>query len=230
MDPTLQRAEELAAVWEGISRADVFGHNRGRALYRLARRHDHIYTPRALRSLISRFCPLAELSSTVIPVHVVTTDLDNCVAKWWASGPAAEILYASACLPGLFPPAVLGGHRHVDGGVLEPAPVQHAVDLDASMVYVLGEVAGPEEEPAGRLTALDVLVRSFAISRYARLPDAAALARADQRVITVPGASTAGIDITDFSHTSRLIARSRERASSYLALERGLHEPVELML
>jgi len=33
----------------------------------------------------------------------VTTDLDLGVVRWWDRGPARDILYASACLPGLFP-------------------------------------------------------------------------------------------------------------------------------
>ena len=216
IDPTVARIEELAAIWKRITRADVFGRNRYGTVYRLARRHDHIYTPRALRTLISAFCTVGDLGETRIPVHVVTTDLDHGVARWWSTGPAQEILYASACLPGLFPPAELGGHRHVDGGVLEPAPVGRAVDLDVAEVYVLGEVFGPDIEPRVPATALDVLLRSFAISRYARLPEPSALARAGQRVITVPGASTAGIEITNFAHTARLIDESYARATRFL--------------
>jgi NTE family protein len=219
MDPTIAQVDRLAAIWRGLSREDVFGRNRYGTITRVLLRQDHIYTPAALRALIARFCALTELADTKVPVHVVTTDLDNGVARWWETGPAIDILYASACLPGLFPPVMLGGHRHVDGGVLEPAPVQRAVDLDASTVYVLGEIVGPEDERPGRLTALDVLIRSFAISRYARLPEPTALARAGQRVITVPGADTTDIDITDFSHTGRIIDESRTRSRRFLTGE-----------
>jgi hypothetical protein len=100
--------------------------------------------------------------------------------------------------------------------VLEPAPVQRPVDLDASTVYVLGEIVGPEDERPRRLTALDVLIRSFAISRFSRLPDPTALARAGQRVITVPGADTTDIEITDFSHTSRIIDESQVSSRRFL--------------
>ena len=215
-EPTEARARMLADIWLGLSRADVFGRNRYGILYRLARRHDHIYTPAALRSLIARFCPLVDLADAKIPVHVVTTDLDDGVARWWSRGPAADILYASACLPGLFPPAILAGHRHVDGGVLEPAPVGRAVDLDATEIYLLGEAEGPEAEGAGRLTALEVLLRSFAISRYSRLPDPEAVARAGQRVYCLPGAPRRGIDITNFDHTRRLIWQSRDYVRHWL--------------
>ena len=215
-DPSPRRAEELAYIWQRLNREDVFGRNRYYTLSRLVLRHDHIYTPAPLRALISRFCPIDRLEDAPIAIQVVTTDLDHGVAKWWGSGPADDILYASACLPGLFPPAVLQEHRHVDGGVLEPVPVIRALDLDASTVYVLGEPSGPEARTS-RPNALEVLIRSFDISRYARLPELEALGRPGQRVIAVPGARTGHIPITNFDQTRRLIAESRAISREFLA-------------
>ena len=217
LDPTLAQVDRLADIWTGLSRADVFGTGRRRTLARLVLRQDHLFSAQAMRRLIAQCCPVVDLGDLAVPLHVVTTDLDNGVARWWRSGPAQDILYADACLPGLFAPITLDGHRHVDGGVLEPSPVQRAVDLDATMVYVLGEVVGPEDDPASELTALDVLVRSFAISRYARLPDPESLGRPGQRVIVIPGADTVGIPLVDFSHTRRLITESRARSRRFLA-------------
>jgi hypothetical protein len=99
---------------------------------------------------------------------------------------------------------------------LEPVPVQRAIDLDANVVYVLGQSSGPGEDVPARMAALQVLLRSFGISRYARLPDPTSLARLGQRVIVVPGAPVAGIDITDFSHTPRLIRDSVSRAHRFM--------------
>lgn len=219
--PCLAQVDRLARIWLGLSRRDVFGGSRSSAVARLVARRSHIYDPDALRTLISRFCTVASLDDCLIPVHVVTTDLELGVARWWTSGPAGDLLYASACLPGLFPPAVLGGHRHVDGGVLEPVPIRRAVDLDAAVIYVLGDVRGPEDSPPSRLTAIDVLVRSFAISRYAPLPDPSALGRSGQQVVVVPGADTRSVDITDFRHTARLIGESRQAARAFLSGDRA---------
>jgi NTE family protein len=221
MDPTVAHIGRMETLWRGLSRNNVFGTARSGVVARLLTHRDHLWSPQALRDLIARNCPVGDLSDLAIPVEVVTTDIDNSVARWWRAGPAAEILYATACLPGLLRPALLDGHRHVDGGVLEPAPVQRAVDLDASTVYVLGEIVGPGDEPPARMTALDVLVRSFAVSRYARLPDPAGLARVGQRVIVVPGADTVGVAITDFRHTDRLLTESHERSTRFLR-ETGL--------
>lgn len=216
MDPGVDQARQLADVWHGLGRADVFGTGWARTLGRLLRRRDHIYDPGPLQTLIRRLCPLADLADAPIPVHLVTTDLDLGFARWWTSGPAHELLYASACLPGLFPPLVIEGRRHVDGGVLEPVPVQRAVDTDAKVVYLLGQVFGPGEDDPRSKGALDVLLRSFAVSRYSRLPDPTSLARVGQRVVVVPGARAVGIDITDFSHTRRLIKESVSRAHRFL--------------
>lgn len=224
IDPTLAQVERMERLWQGLTRDRVFGTGRPGVVARLLTHRDHLWSPVPLRALIAANCPIDDLCDLALPVEVVTTDIDNGVARWWRCGPAAEILYATACLPGLLPPTILDGHRHVDGGVLEPVPVQRAVDLDASTVYVLGDVVGPDEEPPEQLSALDVLVRSFTVSRYARLPDPVGLARAGQRVIVVPGANTAGVAVTDFSHTPRLLAEGRERSRRFLS-ETGLARP-----
>ena len=223
VEPTLDQVDRMEELWLGLSRRDVFGSGRHRTVARLLTHQDHLWSPRALRQLIRECWPVDDLADLAVPVQVATTDLDNAVARWWQSGPTVEVLCASACLPGLLPPVVLDGHRHVDGGVLEPAPVQRAVDLDATTVYVLGD-SGLDEQPSPRLTALEVLVRSFAVSRYARLPDPVSLARPGQRVIVVPGADAAGVDLTDFSHTRRLIAEA-EIASRHFLGQANSGEP-----
>ena len=225
LDPGVDQARMLARVWQMLSRRDVFGAGRLRTLGRIVRRCDHIYDPGPLRSLIRSLVLVDDLADAAIPVHVVTTDLDLGLARWWTNGPAHELLYASACLPGLFPPVHIDGRRHVDGGVLEPVPVQRAVDLDASVVYVLGQSSGPSEDVPPRMAALHVLLRSFGISRYTRLPDPASLARLGQRVVVVPGAHARGIDITDFTHTARLICESTSRAHRFMdSLDRSPEE------
>jgi hypothetical protein len=75
-----------------------------------------------------------------------------------------------------------------------------------------------------------VLLRCFGISRYARLPDPASLARVGQRVIVVPGAPSGGIDITDFSSTDRLVSESTACAHRFLDTLDESAEPLETAL
>jgi hypothetical protein len=68
------------------------------------------------------------------------------------------------------------------------------------------------------MNCLEVLLRSFTISRYARLGEPTALARTGQKVIVVPGADTSRVNITNFSQTQRLMRDSREISSRFLSL------------
>ncbi|MBV8305793.1 MAG: patatin-like phospholipase family protein [Acidimicrobiia bacterium] len=217
LDPSAAQVDRMADIWMRLRRRDVFGTSRVNTVSRLMLRRDHLYDAGPLHRLIAGFCPIDDLADTAVPLHVVTTDLDHAVPRWWTTGPAGDVLYGSACLPGLFRPVMLDGSRHVDGGVLDPVPVCRAVDTGVRTVYVLGDVDGPGRVPQRRMTALDVLLRSFAVRRYGALPDPAALARPGQRVIAVPGADSSGLDLRDFSQTRRLIVESELLARRYLA-------------
>src|SRR3954447_2952296 len=165
LDPTADRMGELEQVWRALSRATIFPSGRFTVATRLAGRSDHLYSPEGLRALIQSCVTVTDLADTKIPVHVVTTDLRTGEAVWWSQGDPVDVLLASTCLPGIFPPVPLGGSVHVDGGVSCPVPTQHALDIGARRVWVLDvarEFHGRTEE---RLTAMDVLLESFAISR-----------------------------------------------------------------
>ena len=112
VDPTSERLAELEAVWRKLDRADIFGRNRrlltSHPLVHAVRRDDHLYEPDSLRALVRRWVPLDNLADTAVPCHVVTTDLFTGQPAWWCDGDPVTVLTASACLPALFPPVLLG--------------------------------------------------------------------------------------------------------------------------
>src|SRR5579884_763313 len=229
--PSAEAAAELEAVSRGVPARDVFGSGRHRTLGRLVLGRDHVADPEALRSLIRRFSPISDLSDTAVPCHVVTTDLVSGQPAVWSRGPAIDVLSASACLPGLFPPVELvypDGvvSLHVDGGVLLPVPSSVALSLRARTVYVLDVSDGHSAshvEPGG-LSALGVLLRSFAVARAALQEATAPRPSSDQQVIEVPHPPTSGIDIRDFSHTSELLEGGYRLAHQFLEARAANHE------
>ena len=218
VDPTAQRVNELEQVWRGMTREVVFPDGRFTVARRLASRTDHLYSPAGLRALIADCVQVVDLADTAIPCHVVTTDLLAGEPAWWTSGDPVEVLAASACLPGLFPPVELGGSQHVDGGVTCPVPAQRALDLGASRVWVL-DVAQDFHGWAGEgMSALDVLLESFAIAR-SHLGRREPVAGSRQRVVTLPALRTGRLDLRDFSRTSSLLAAGREAGRAMIAAE-----------
>jgi NTE family protein len=220
MNPTMDHMVALEQVWRSMSRQEVFRGGRWTVARRLANRSNYLYDPQGMRDLLATCVPLADLADTAIPCHVVTTDLLQGEPTWWSSGNPVDVLAASACLPGLFPPVELNGSLHVDGGVSCPVPTQRALDLGAERVWVLDVARTFHGWADDRMSALDVLVESFAISRR-QLGRQAPSPAAGQRVVTLPPLSIGRHDMRDFSKTSMLIRAGREAGRAMVAAQRA---------
>lgn len=203
IDPTLDRLDELEGIWRSLSARDVFGGSRRTVAAHLVRRDAHLYEPGALRALVRRAVPIDDLANTAVPCHVVTTDLRDGRSCWWTAGDPVAVLAASACLPAVFPPVRLGGSEHVDGGVTAPVPVSRALDLGATRTWVLDVTGGSLGRREERMTALDVLLLSFAISRAGL--DTQVADRPGQRVVRLAKLDTDRHELRDFSRTPQLI-------------------------
>jgi NTE family protein len=220
VDPSPQRLVELEHIWRGMSREVVFPDGRLSVARRYLAKENHLYTPSGLRTIIETCVPVADLADTAIPLHVVTTDLRAGEPVWWTAGDPVAVLSASACLPGLFPPVPLADSIHVDGGVVCPVPTQRALDLGAERVWVLDVAREFHGWSDDRMTAMDVLLESFAISR-SHLGRQEPVAAPGQRVITLPPLRTGRHDLRDFSRTSALITAGREAGRTMVAEERA---------
>lgn len=211
-DPTMERVRDLERLWLSLTAADVFG--KGHAVVgHILRRHTHIYDADALQALIRRGMTVDDLGKTAVPVHVVTTNLRSGMPEWWSSGAPVDVLSASACLPGIFPPVSFDADLHVDGGVTCPVPVVKALELGADRVWLIDVRGGSVGRRDSRMTALDVLLLSFSITRDALthgLP-------ADARVVRLPKVDTGPMDMRDFSRTRELIDTCYELTRTHLA-------------
>ena len=221
VDPSVERLDELEAVWRKLERGDIFGRGRSgsttHTLMRAVRRDDHLYEPDALRHLVRTWVPVKDLGDTAVPCHVVTTDLVSGTPCWWSEGDPVTVLTASACLPALFPPVALGGSVHVDGGVSAPVPIDRALDLGALRVWVLDVSGGSLGRRDDRMSALDVLLQSFAISRM-HLDRPVTGMRPDQQVVRLRRPELGRMEMRDFSQTPRVMAAGYAVAREALAL------------
>ena len=200
---TMERVDELEAIWSGLSGRDVFGLRSRRTVANLVAGRDHLCSPGGLHSLIARFCPVDDLAHLPIELQVVTTDLDAARPCWWSSGDPAAVLAASAALPGIFPPVELAGGRHVDGGVLVPVPTARAFELGASRVFVSDISTRSRPRLPDRLGSLAVLLEAFNVARFAIESDAPPPHGVELTVL--PSPSLEGRSMFDFTRTSTLV-------------------------
>jgi NTE family protein len=214
--PTLERLDSLERLWRGLRSRDIFVGTRRSQLAHLLRRHDHVYDSSGLAAIVTEHIRVDDLSQLPVHVEVVTTDLVEGEARWWSSGSPVDVLCASAALPGIFPPVRLDGHPHVDGGVLTPIPVQRAIDLGATTVWVLDVGAERPVRITDNMHALDVFMASFATTR--RKMALAPIPVPDGVVVhQLPFPEIGNLGRTDFSTSGRLLDAAHELTTDYLA-------------
>ena len=164
-DPTPTGIDELEAVWLGLSRERLFSDGRLTRAWRLASRANHIWGSEGLSEVIDGF-GVAEFSELALPLRVIACDVVTGEEAIFASGPLKPALLASCALPGLYAPVEHDGRLLVDGGVINNVPVSHALAGPASTVYVCDTSADLEAQVPR--SAVEVILRSFAIARQGR--------------------------------------------------------------
>jgi NTE family protein len=220
-------ADELAEVWRGVGRWNVFPLNPLTGFLGFFGAGDHLVSDHGLRKLVADHLELERLEESQIPLHVVATDLLSGRELRLSRGDALEAVMASAAIPGVFPAVEWGGRRLIDGGVANNTPIIDAIELGAERIYVLptGNACDLPEAPRGAVAML-LHAMSLLVMRRLLLETEALRDRAELIVLPPPCPLT--IAPIDFSHADELIRRGYEDSSDYLdAVERG-EAPVPL--
>ncbi|MHA8053779.1 patatin-like phospholipase family protein [Aquirufa sp. Wall-65K1] len=106
--------------------------------------------------VLSQFINVPQIEDFKIPFTAVAADMNTKKEVWFQSGDLYRALRASIAIPGIFTPVIDGEHVLVDGGVLNPLPLNVvkkqegelliAVDLNGdSPFFVLPEKNDSED-------------------------------------------------------------------------------------
>lgn len=216
--------DELAEIWTSMRRGDVFPLRFGLGLAGFLGRRASLIDSDGLRRIIRSHVRFDQIEDAPIPLHVVVTDVLDGSDVALSTGSAVDVITASAAIPGVFAPVVVNGRTYMDGGVVNNAPVSHAVDLGADTVYVLatGYACSLEQAPTSAL-AMTLHAVSLMINRRLAADVDHFLACADVRVIPPP----CPIDVrpNDFSRAAELIERSYALTVAWLggAVDRSVN-------
>ena len=215
---TPETALELAHVWRDLHRDDIFPLHPRQVFSGLANRQDHLVPDSGMRQLAEQHLEFENLEDAAIPVHLVAFDLRSGTEAVLSSGPALEAVLASAAIPGVLPPVVLGERLLVDGGIVNNTPISHAVELGAERIYVLPtDDAFAHRVPAEPRGALDAAVHAFMLLSNARLYADLEHYGSLVELIVLPADNTHHVQPTDFGHANRLIGAAHAAARAALA-------------
>ena len=149
-------------------------------------------------------------------MRVLAADLLSGEEVLLSEGPTIEAVLASAAIPGVFPGIPWASRLLADGGIVNNAPISHAVELGAEQVYVLMAVGtGPlGRAPRGALASAVAAVSHAITRRFAE--DVARYAHSvDLKILSATGGE--GIMPHDFGHADELIAEGLSVARASLA-------------
>lgn len=170
----------LVELWRDAANERLFDRGMRRFL-RVLLREGALSGNDRLRNFAEMACPERRLENFPIPTEVVTCNLTSGAACYHQQGDAVELVVASCSMPGIFPPVMIEGERHVDGGVLDLLPWRRAGEREALVLDCRG--GGRWSSGEGE-TALSVLLSSFALARRHRAYDGLDL---QENLTIVPG-------------------------------------------
>lgn len=217
----LKTATELAEVWRGVKRDQVFPLNPLTGFFGFFGVRDHLISDRALRELVEGQLTFEALEEAPVEFHVIATDLLSGRELRLSSGNALDAVMASAAIPGVFPPVDWGGSKLIDGGVSNNTPITDAIELGAERVFVLptGNACDLAVPPRG---ALAMLLHAMSLLIMRRLLIEAELFRDRVELIVLPPPCPLTVTPIDFGHADELIRRGYEDSRDHLdALDAG---------
>jgi NTE family protein len=214
-DPTDDGIRQLTRGWQRARRSQVFPLRSSNLVLGVIGRRDYLLTNRGLAALIREFVGVEHLEASLIPVHVVATELVSGDPVTLSEGPVLPALLASTAIPGVFPPVDIGGRLLVDGGIASDTPTLEAESLGASTIYVLPTFGVGADARPGRSP---MRVGLYAVGQLLGHSGAATIAATRHSVVhLMPTPPTSAISPYDFSQSARLIEQAAALTRAWLA-------------
>ena len=222
-DPGPGGVKRLGWYWEEVSGADLLRGGRIDRLRKVATMKPAINETSDMRSILEHVHgPDKLIEDLAIPFQCVAASIERAAEHWFTSGSLIDAVLASSAIPALFPPMKVGNEHFYDGGLVNSVPLTRAVDLGASIVYVLqvGRVESPLRPPKrlheAALIAFEIARRHRFTTTMANLPQGV-------EVYLLPSGNPVAFDDRrqlkwrDTSDTSTLIETAFQASSEYLA-------------
>ena len=213
--PTLETLDRLEALWQGLTRSDVWPTGTAIGVVRLLRRGSALNGNAGLRRVVERFLPGATFADLAVPFACVATSLDTGRERWFDAGSLTDAVLASSALPVLLPPVSIDGELYVDGATVNVVPLAKALEMGATRLFIL-QLKDLDATPRLPRRPLDVLQRCFAISRNFRFVHELATLPPGIEAHVLPSIPWPRFRYDGFSRTSEIVESTHAAAAAYL--------------
>lgn len=104
--------------------------------------------------------PGSRIENLAIPFRAIATDITHDRETVFESGDLIDAIRASISMPGVFKPMRIGGTEYIDGGVMDPLPLSHAIRSEDDLlvaVDVNAHTAPQCARPASLISKMEML-------------------------------------------------------------------------
>lgn len=218
-EPTPAAVVRLAELWQELA-GRVFAGSLVRQVGTAVRTRTSLHRSGPLRRLLLEHLQVRDFSELEVPFACVAASVERAAEHWFDEGPLVEAVLASAAVPGLLPPVLVGDEHYLDGGLVNSIPVGEAVRRGAQTVWVLqvGRVERPLQAPRQpwqvASVAFEIARRHRFASDMARVPEGVAV-----HVLPTGAGEPGRLDDLRYRDTSRVadrVARAHAASRAYL--------------
>ena len=227
-DPTVAGVARLSRLWRESDLVEITASNVLRRIGTLARSGTHVASFGTAREQLMAALPVERVEDLAVRFQCVAASIERAAEHWFDHGLLADVVLASCAVPGLLPPVQIGDEHYIDGGIVNSVPVSRAIELGATVIYVLqvGRLETPLQPPRWPwevgLVAFEVARRHRFAYDLKSLPDGVQM-----HVLPTGGSAAPAYNDIAGQLRFRRIARTIEQqiATSYEASLRYLQEP-----
>jgi NTE family protein len=219
-DPTLEMVQRLETTWRRLGQERIFD-SPLRIAGTLIRERTHLNSNQRLRRLIARLLPVETFEELGVTFQCVAAAVERAAEHWFCEGPLVDAILASTAVPGLLPVVEIGGEHFMDGGIVNSIPVERALQLGATELYILhvGRIERPLQAPRN---IVQVVTVAFEIARRHRFAHDMAGLPPGLAAHVLPTGEEAGpaagspLRPWDFAAVGQRMSRAHEATAAYL--------------
>lgn len=141
--------EALSRLWQESNLVEASAGLLLRRIGTLARTGTHLQSLPEARARLVAALPVQRVEDLAVRFQCVAASIERAAEHWFEAGDLADVVLASCAVPGILPPVRIGDEHFIDGGIVNSIPVARAVQLGASVIYVLqvGRLEKPLQPP-----------------------------------------------------------------------------------
>jgi len=184
-NPSLATIERMAELWTTIGEKDAFDASIFEQIKIFSQSGTHLRDNQSLRQLFTEAFSVERIEDLLVPFQCVAASIEAASIHYFERGPLVDAVLASSAVPGLLPPVEIDGEHYFDGGLVSPIPLDRAIELGATTIYVLqvGWIEAPLTVPSG---PWEVAMVAYEIARRHRFVEALASVPAEVTVHVLP--------------------------------------------